>query len=100
MTFARGAATKLRAMNFEEPREPEQRANPWWETAAMIISFGLLWAYLLARQAAMQAAAKSGAASPRVELSPLWTIAQFAAIAILVAVLIRRMRRASNAMRE
>lgn len=83
-------------MNLDESKE---RATPWWETAAMVVSFGLLWAYLIARQVALKAAAQSGAAHPQIHLSPLWTVAQVAAIAVLLFVLVRRMQRAATAMR-
>lgn len=79
---------------------PEPRSTPWWETAAMIASFVLLWAYMLARQSALMAAARSGAASPRLEISPLWNVAQYVAIATLVFILMRRVKRARDAVRE
>jgi hypothetical protein len=85
-------------MNSEEPRD--ERVGPWWETAAMIGAFALLWAFLLARNASLQVAAQSGAAAPRPQLSPLWTIAQYAAIAVLVLVLVRRVKRTRDAMRQ
>lgn len=86
-------------MNLAEHDERVKKGNPRWETAAMVVSFGLLWAYLLARQAALQAAAHSGVANPKVQMSPLWTVAQVAAIVVLLFVLVRRMRRATTAMR-
>lgn len=85
-------------MKTDQPREPN--SMPWWETAAMIASFALLWAYMLARQSALMTAARSGAVSPRPEMSPLWAVAQAVAIATLLLILVRRMKRARDAMRE
>jgi H+/Cl- antiporter ClcA len=85
---------------MKNEEQTEARVTPWWETAAMIASFALLWAFLLARHAALQAAARSGAATPRLEMSPLWTVAQFVAIGLLLFVMVRRMKRTRDAMRE
>ena len=56
----------------------------------MIASFALLWAWILARNAAKM---------QRVPLWPGWTIVQIAALLILVLIFARRMMRVRVAMR-
>lgn len=82
-------------MNLEE-----KQAHPLWETFAMIGSFALLWAWFIARQMAIKAAAAQGIAARQVSISPLWTIAQIVALALLVVIFVRRMRRTRKAMQE
>jgi hypothetical protein len=76
--------------------------NPLWETVAMAGSFVMLWAWMLARMAAAQKAAQSRVADPSsvYYLSPLWTVVQIAAIAILLVIFVRRLKRARQAMQE
>jgi hypothetical protein len=68
-----------------------KRNHPLWETIVMGGSFAMLWAWFLARQSA----SRSG-----IDLWPGWTALQLIALAALVLVLIRRMIRVRDAMRE
>ncbi|HEX8234620.1 MAG TPA: hypothetical protein VF600_01570 [Abditibacteriaceae bacterium] len=70
--------------------EPKQN-YPLWETIVMAASFALLWAWFLARQSATRTGT---------DLWPGWTALQFLALAALVLVLVRRMIRVRDAMRE
>jgi hypothetical protein len=70
--------------------EPK-RNHPLWETVVMAASFAMLWAWFLARQSA----SRTGT-----DLWPGWTALQLIALAALVVVLVRRMIRVRNAMRE
>jgi hypothetical protein len=70
--------------------EPK-RNHPLWETIVMAASFALLWGFFLAKQSA----SRTG-----VDLWPGWTALQIVALAALVLVLVRRMIRVRDAMRE
>ncbi|HEX8550426.1 MAG TPA: hypothetical protein VF681_02605 [Abditibacteriaceae bacterium] len=86
---------------YSETMNPEEKqVNPLWETLAMIGAFALLWVWFLVRQSAIQKAAQQGIAASQVHTSPLWTLAQIAAAAILFIVFLRRLQRARAAMRE
>ena len=82
-------------MNLEE-----KNPHPLWETLAMIGAFALVWAWFFARQSAIKAAAAQGIGAAQVSISPLWTLAQIAAVAVLILIFVRRMRRARAAMQE
>ena len=79
-------------MNIPPPHPPphEHQPPPRWETAVIGGSFLLLWAWWLARQAALRAG----------EAQPLWWqgILVFSLLALLF-VLGRRIRRAVRALR-
>lgn len=68
-----------------------KKAVPRWETAVLAASFALVWAWFLARQAAYRGGA---------ELSVVWNAILLLAVAALVAVLVRRLKRALAALRE
>lgn len=70
--------------------EPK-RNHPLWETVVMAASFAMLWAWFLARQSASRT---------ETDLWPGWTALQLIALAALVLVLVRRMIRVRDAMRE
>ena len=61
-----------------------------WETLTMIVSFVLLWAWFLA----------SKATPPRAEMAPYWKVLLGLSIAALVLVLVRRMKRVSQAFKD
>ena len=69
-----------------------KREHPLWETVVMALSFVLLWAWFLARQAALRA--------PTTTMWPGWTALQILAIVALVIVMVRRMARVRRALRE
>jgi len=68
-----------------------RNVGPRWETAVLVVSFLLLWAWLLARGAAL----KSGAPMPF-----WWTPVQILALLALVTIFVRRTRRTVRAIRE
>ncbi len=76
----------------KQPMEESSAAMPIWETAVMAGSFVLLWAWFLARQAALRA--------PTTTMWPGWTALQILAIVALVIVMVRRMARVRRALRE
>ncbi len=61
-----------------------------WETLTMIVSFVLLWAWFLA----------SKATPPHTEMAPYWKVLLGLSIAALVLVLVRRMKRVSQAFKD
>ncbi len=71
-------------MNGFPSNSPEPQPVPRWETAAMIVSFALVWAYFLA----FQSARRNG-------LAPHfgWNLALMAALGVLVWVFVRRLKR-------
>ncbi len=75
-----------------EPNGKPKREHPLWETIVMALSFVLLWAWFLARQAALRA--------PSTTMWPGWTALQIAAVVVLVIVMVRRMSRVRRALRE
>lgn len=79
-------------MNNERDENKTRRDHPLWETVVMALSFVLLWAWFLARQATLQ--------TPGAKLWPGWTALQIAAVIVLVVVLVRRMARVRRALRE
>lgn len=60
-----------------------------WETLTMIVSFVLLWAWFLAYKV-----------TPRGTLAPYWKVLLGLSIAALVLVLVRRMKRVSQAFKD
>ncbi len=73
----------------EEPKE--KRDHPLWETFVMAASFASLWAWFLAHQASKTTGAK---------MWPGWLLIQIAAIALLLAILVRRMIRLRRVIEE
>ena len=63
----------------------KEKRTPWWETAVLVGSFGLVWAWFLAR----------GTKSATV-----WNAVLLLAVAALILVFVRRMRRIIAALRE
>lgn len=61
-----------------------------WETLTMIVSFVLLWAWFLAYKAT----------PPRATLAPYWKVLLGLSIAALLLVLVRRMKRVSQAFKD
>jgi type VI protein secretion system component VasK len=64
---------------------------PKWETAILVGSFVLVWAWFIARQRALGA---------EEALAPGWNIALLVAVALLVWVFVRRLTRVVRALRE
>ena len=64
---------------------------PIWETVVMVASFGLLWAWFLARQSTLKAGTT---------LSPLWQIVLVASLLSLVVIMVRRLKRVKRALEE
>ena len=64
---------------------------PVWETVVMVASFGLLWAWFLARQSTLKAGTT---------LSPLWTLVLGASLLTLVVIMVRRLKRVKRALEE
>lgn len=79
----------------KEIDEVEQNGSeermPVWETVVMVASFGLLWAWFLARQSTL----KAGTA-----LSPLWQMVLVASLVTLVVIMVRRLKRVKRALQE
>ncbi len=71
--------------------EKTPRDHPLWETIVMAVSFASLWAWFLARQAAKASGLK---------MWPGWPLIQIVAIALLVAILVRRMIRLRRVIEE
>lgn len=70
----------------------EKPSHPWWETLVMIVSFILLWVWLLGR---LSARLPLG-----VPAGTTWTVIQLLSVAALVWVFLRRMARVRRAMKE
>lgn len=64
---------------------------PKWETAVLFFSFVLIWGWFVARQAAL----RNGES-----LHTAWWAAMLLAIAALIVVLVRRLKRTLAALRE
>jgi hypothetical protein len=66
-------------------------STPRWETGVMVGSFILIWVYFLARQGALKAGS---------ELSFVWNAALLVAVAALIVVFIRRLKRTLASLRD
>ncbi len=70
----------------------EKPSHPRWETLVIIVSFVLLWTWLLSRvRARLPLGAPIGA---------IWTAIQLLSVAALVWVFLRRMARVRRAIKE
>jgi len=76
--------------NGVEESDAAERA-PLWETVVMVASFGLLWAWFLARQSTLKAGTT---------LSPLWSLILVATLLTLVVIMVRRLKRVKRALEE
>ena len=70
----------------------EKPSHPWWETVVMIVSFILLWVWLLGRVTARL--------PPSAPVGSTWLAIQVLCVAALVWVFIRRFARVRRAMKE
>lgn len=71
---------------------PENAKHPWWETLILVVSFVLLWLWMLGRYSA-----RLPVSAP---VGPLWTAIQVAALAALVWVFLRRLNRVKRALKQ
>ncbi len=71
-------------MNGFPPNSPETEKTPVWETATMIASFALVWAYFLAFQSARR---------ENLALHFGWNVALLLAVGLLIWVFVRRLKR-------
>ncbi|MDF2439627.1 MAG: hypothetical protein JWN98_611 [Abditibacteriota bacterium] len=69
---------------------------PLWETIIMVASFGLLWAWFLARQNSL----RSAVTTPESAMSPLWQIVLVGSLLALVVIMVRRLKRVKRALEE
>ncbi|HEX9996507.1 MAG TPA: hypothetical protein VGB45_05130 [Abditibacterium sp.] len=73
------------------PTPPEPEKTPRWETATMVLSFVLVWAYFLAFQSARREGVTPHFA---------WNLALLGAVIALIVVFVRRLKRTLQSLRD